>query len=138
MNKRQWLRRKRAIILAKRKKLKIFFGYILELENDNWYVGITERGTERLYEHFCGLGAKWTKLHKPVRIHKVEYIGSDNNSAASWEEETTLLYMEQHGYKNVRGAGWCQINMPQRPRELIRRLAKKLATDFLSVQFLSV
>ena len=132
MNKQQWLRRKRAIIRAKKQTLEIFLGYILELENNHWYIGITERGTERLFEHFCNVGAKWTKLHKPVRIHKVEYIGSNNDSANRWEKETTLLYMERYGYKNVRGAGWCQINMPQRPQELIRRLAKKCATIIFS------
>ena len=127
---KQWLRRRRAIIQAKKRTLGIFLGYILELENDNWYVGITERGTERLYEHFSGLGAKWTKLHKPVRIHKVEYIGSDKNSAGRWEKETTLLFMQKKGYKKVRGFTWCQIEMQQRPGALIRRLAKQLATNF--------
>ena len=121
------------MITAKKKILKIFIGYILHLENDNWYVGITFRGVERLYEHFCGLGSKWTKLHKPVTIHKVEYIGSDIICASAWEKKTTLSYMEDKGYKKVRGAGWCHIDMSQRPQELIRRLAKKLATDYLSV-----
>ena len=121
-----------ARIIAKKKELKIYIGYILQLENDNWYVGITFRGIERLYEHFCGLGAKWTKLHKPVTIHKVEYIGSDISYASAWEKQTTLSYMEEKGYKKVRGAGWCHIDMPQRPQELIRRFAKKCATIFLN------
>ena len=128
-----WMKKRRqAMIIAKKKVLKIFTGYILQLENDNWYVGITERGTDRLYEHFCGLGAKWTKLHKPVTIHRVEYIGSNQNSASAWEKETTLSYMEKKGHKKVRGYLWCKIHMPQRPRELIQRLAKKCATIFLN------
>ena len=126
-----WMRKRHAIIVAKKKILKIFIGYILQLENDNWYVGITFRGTDRLYEHFCGLGAKWTKLHKPFAIHKVEYIGSDISSARAWEKNTTLSYMEDKGYNKVRGAGWCQIDIRQRPQELIRRLAKKLTASFL-------
>ena len=133
MNKQQrWLKRKLAIIIAKKKQLKIFMGYILQLENDNWYVGITERGTDRLYEHFCGLGAKWTKLHKPVTIHRVEYIGSNISSASAWEKKTTLEMMCQKGYKHVRGYQWCHIDMPQRPQELISILAKKLATEWTS------
>lgn len=125
-------KRRHTMIIAKKKELKIFIGYILQLENDNWYVGITFRGTERLYEHLCGLGAKWTKLHKPVTIHKIEYIGPDITSASSWEKETTLSYMEEKGYKKVRGYTWCHLDMKQRPRELIHRLAKKLAKNFFS------
>ena len=120
------------MIIAKKKVLKIFTGYILQLENDNWYIGITFRGIERLYEHLCGLGAKWTKLHKPLTIHKIEYIGSDITSASSWEKETTLSYMEEKGYKKVRGYTWCHLDMKQRPRELIRRLAKKCATEWIN------
>ena len=106
-------------------------GYILQLENDNWYVGITERGTDRLYEHFCGLGAKWTKLHKPITIHSMEYIGSNQSSASVWEKKTALEMMCQKGYKSVRGYQWCHIDMPQRPLELISILAKKLAASYL-------
>ena len=101
-------------------------GYILQLENENWYVGITERGTDRLYEHFCGLGAKWTKLHKPVSIHRLDYIGSTKTEASEWEKQTTLELMHQKGYKNVRGYTWCQIALPQRPRELISKMATEL------------
>ena len=132
MTKQQrWLKRRLAIIIAKKKQLKIFIGYILQLENDHWYVGITQRGTDRLYEHFCGLGAKWTKMHKPVAIHRVEYIGSNRSSASAWEKKNTLEMMCQKGYKNVRGDRWCHIDMPQRPRELIRILAKKLTRQML-------
>ena len=101
-------------------------GYILELKNGNWYVGITERGIDRLYEHFCGLGAKWTKLHKPVTIHSFEYIGSNMNDASAWEKHTTLEMMYSKGYKKVRGYTWCKLEIQQRPYELIRKMAIEL------------
>jgi predicted GIY-YIG superfamily endonuclease len=123
----QWLKRRTAIIIAKKKQLKIFMGYILQLQNENWYVGITERGTDRLYEHFCGLGAKWTKLHKPVSIHRLDYIGSTKTEASEWEKQATLELMHRMGYKKVRGYTWCQLDMTQRPHELIRKMAIELA-----------
>ena len=130
MSKQQrWLKRKAAILGAKKKQLKIFMGYILQLEGGNWYVGITKRGTERLYEHFCGLGAKWTKLHKPVSIHAISYIGDNEDSANVWEKNNTLEMMCQKGYKNVRGYQWCQLVLLQRPGALIRLLAKQFATS---------
>ena len=132
MNKQRWFKKRRvAIICAKKNQLKIFMGYILQLENDNWYVGITARGTDRLYEHFCGLGAKWTKLHKPVSIHNVSYIGDNKCSASEWEKNTTLEMMCQKGYKKVRGYNWCHIVLQNRPDELIRKLAKELAENTL-------
>ena len=129
---RRWLKRRTAIIAAKKRTLKIYMGYILQLENDKWYIGISKRGTDRLYEHYCSLGAKWTKLHHPVAIHKIEYIGSNMKSALAWEKETTIEMMFQMGYKNVRGSSWCSIVLPQRPHELICRLANKLATELIS------
>ena len=124
------LRRRDAIIAAKKKKLKIFIGYILELKGGNWYVGISERGTYRVYEHFCGFGSKWTKLHRPVKVHTITYVGNKQN-AARWEKENTFQMMFQKGWEKVRGSHWCQIQLPERPKALVSWSATKLAEDFL-------
>jgi predicted GIY-YIG superfamily endonuclease len=114
---RKRLQQRDAIIAAKKKQLQIFIGYILELENDNWYVGISSRGTTRLYEHFCGFGSKWTKKHKPIKVHTITYVG-DRNTASSWEKENTLSLMAEKGWKNVRGYTWCQLELTKRPLSL--------------------
>ena len=128
---RKRLQRRDVIIAAKKKQLQIFIGYILQLEGDNWYVGISSRGTLRLYEHFCGFGSKWTKLHRPVKVHTITYVG-DKQNAARWEKENTLSLMYQKGWENVRGYNWCQIQLPERPKALVSWAARKLATDFLN------
>ena len=130
MNLKKFLQRKEAIISAKKKQLQIFIGYILELEEDNWYVGISSRGTYRLYEHFCGFGAKWTKLHRPVKVHTITFVGNSSN-AARWEKENTLSMMYLKGWEKVRGYNWCQIAL-KRPKAFVSWAAKKLAADFLS------
>ena len=45
--------------------------YILECEDNHWYVGSTSRSArERFSEHARERGgSKWTSLHKPIRLH---------------------------------------------------------------------
>jgi predicted GIY-YIG superfamily endonuclease len=43
--------------------------YVLKLEEDKWYVGLTTNLNQRLTQHFTGDGAKWTQLFKPKVEH---------------------------------------------------------------------
>jgi predicted GIY-YIG superfamily endonuclease len=78
--------------------------YVLKLENENWYVGITYNLNLRMAQHWSANGAKWTKLHKPISIEKVIYPGS-----TEIENQTTLELMEQYGKEKVRGGNYCKI-----------------------------
>lgn len=42
--------------------------YILELENQKYYVGKTENPEVRIDSHFQGEGSVWTKKYKPIRV----------------------------------------------------------------------
>lgn len=61
----------------------LYFVYILRCEDDSLYVGITTDVIRRFREHTScsGLGAKYTRSHKPVCIEAV-WI-TDNRSDAS-------------------------------------------------------
>jgi len=78
--------------------------YVLKLENENWYVGITYNLNLRMAQHWSGNGAKWTKLHKPISIEKVIYPAS-----TEIENQTTLELMEQYGKEKVRGGNYCKV-----------------------------
>ena len=69
--------------------------YVLELEDNCYYVGITMNLNQRLAQHWTGSGAKWTKLHKPVKIFSVTYQGH--------EQDITNEMIVQHGKEKVRG-----------------------------------
>jgi predicted GIY-YIG superfamily endonuclease len=86
--------------------------YILELLNNNWYVGYTENYTNRMNAHFNKEGAEWTKLHKPIRTLMI--IPGDKQT----EREVTLNYMKQYGWQRVRGDPWTRVNMKNQPEEL--------------------
>ena len=79
--------------------------YVLELEDDCFYVGITYNLNLRIAQHLSGTGAGWTKMHKPVKIVEVFHDGCTRQM----EDEVTKRYVEIYGAENVRGGSWCKI-----------------------------
>ena len=90
--------------------------YVLELENDNYYVGYTENFDTRMVSHFGGAGSMWTKLHKPKSV--LEVFRGDKGD----EHEKTIQLMMKHGYQKVRGGRLCQTIMNRPPMELSKRM----------------
>lgn len=87
MRKRQWL-------------------YILNLEHDKWYVGITTQGPEKRFnEHKSAIrAANWTKRHKPLEIEKWEDLGIvSKEHAEAYENKVTRSLMKERGLNNVHG-----------------------------------
>jgi len=78
--------------------------YVLELEGNNWYIGITYNFSIRLSQHLSGSGAGWTRLHKPIRVVEVFFEGCDRKM----EDEVTMRYMEKYGKDKVRGGSYCK------------------------------
>ena len=83
------------------------FVYVLLLEGRKLYCGWTaqENLPRRIAQHFCGNGAKWTMLHKPVAVLSV----IEGNKAL--ECGTTAALMARYGVESVRGAGWCKLEL---------------------------
>lgn len=79
--------------------------YILKLEDDCYYIGITMDLNKRLSQHWSGKGAKWTALHKPVSVEKVIFPVLDSKM----ENELTLEYMEKFGKDKVKGGYYCKV-----------------------------
>ena len=76
--------------------------YVLELEDDCFYIGITYNLNLRIAQHLSGAGAGWTKMHRPVKIVEVFYDGCTRQK----EDEVTKKYVEIYGAENVRGGSW--------------------------------
>jgi predicted GIY-YIG superfamily endonuclease len=82
--------------------------YILELEDGCWYVGQAHDPERRLARHRKGNAAQWTAANKPLRISQVLPETFDSEQAAAlFEDAVTLDLMRQHGWRNVRGGGYC-------------------------------
>lgn len=91
--------------------------YVLELENNNWYVGVSKDPDQRLLEHVSGpRGAQWTRLHKPIKIHEVlETKTFTQRGAAQYENMVTLQYALKYGEDKVRGGRYSSAKKPNYP-----------------------
>ena len=85
--------------------------YVLALRDNKYYVGITWNLNHRYAEHMQGRGARWTRMHQPVKILSVE--------PGDHENDTTIRLMREKGWQNVRGGKYCQLQMPAPPPELL-------------------
>lgn len=88
--------------------ISIIYIYILELENNKWYVGKTKNPNFRIEQHFESGGSEWTKIFKPIKIHELISNCDDFD-----EIKYTLKYMSMYGIDNVRGGPFCQIELPK-------------------------
>lgn len=80
--------------------------YILKLEHDKWYVGITSKTPDERYrEHKNNIrAAAWTRAHRPIKLYDSQNLGEISvEMAKSKETNTTLTYMRKYGVNNVRG-----------------------------------
>ena len=77
--------------------------YILQCENNKYYVGKTTNKDKRIIEHFTSKGSKWTQKYKPIKIIE-EHSGDEFD-----EEKHTLLMMNKYGIDNVRGGSYCKV-----------------------------
>ena len=91
--------------------------YALRLQGDEhaeayYYVGFTQDLPKRLYDHFHGEGATWTKLHPPINVMRI--LEGDKSD----ERATTIELMKHYGWNFVRGYCWCSQVLKAPPREL--------------------
>ena len=97
------------------------FLYCLKLEDDCWYVGISEDPIKRATKHGTSKGAAWTRKHKPLLPIKDNIIITDlgNIGLTQCELKEDLVTEEmqkEYGLNKVRGGYTihCQ-NMKVRP-----------------------
>lgn len=96
-------------ILAK--KIKEYV-YVLELEQQKFYIGSNYSANNNFERHFLGEGPPWTQTYKPVSV--VRIIPGNRIK----EKQITLQYMRKYGWTNVRGYAWSQINLKNPPKDL--------------------
>ena len=74
--------------------------YVLQLENNKYYVGKSSNKELRIKRHINGIGSAWTKKYKPIN----ELTPLTNPQPSFWELWETLELMKKYGVDNVRGS----------------------------------
>ena len=99
--------------------------YVLELDNQHFYCGVSKDLCRRLEEHWTQRAAQYTRIHKPVRVHAIHRCEGSGADVLALERRVTLDLMVESirhhgpdGWNRVRGGPWCAPTMPQPPREL--------------------
>jgi predicted GIY-YIG superfamily endonuclease len=85
---------------------KHYWLYVLRLEEDKYYVGVTSKTPEeRFREHLNGIrAAKWTLKYKPVSIYDQKELGlMTYDYAQKYENIVVRRYMKERGYNITRG-----------------------------------
>lgn len=85
--------------------------YVLELEDNRYYIGRTSNFIQRMKDHFIEGGSIYTKKYKPIKIKEVR-----EEISCYDERDKTLEYMEKYGWENVRGYAWCQQTLSKKPK----------------------
>ena len=94
--------------------------YILELEDDCWYVGTSTNFSRRFQQHIDGEGSAWTKFHKPIKIERTMECTS-----VFMEDNMTKTLMMEFGIDKVRGGSYCQVELRE---DQILNLKREFAT----------
>jgi hypothetical protein len=90
--------------------------YILQLEDDCWYVGKTADIDKRILSHMKGAGSVWTRLHKPVTVHTIFQDVSPFD-----EDKYTKMYMAKYGMDKVRGGAYVLPELTPDVKALLQR-----------------
>lgn len=93
--------------------------YVLKLEEDRYYVGLTTNLKQRYQQHCAGVGAKWTALYSPVEI--IDLYAGDR------EQEITEKLIAEHGWAVVRGGDYCFIKQlsPKQAKRMLGRMKQR-------------
>lgn len=107
--------------------------YILQLEDNKYYVGKTGNVVQCWKDHILGNKSYWTSMYKPISIIKViEDCGDDK---VFNEDKYVKEYMLLYGIDNVRGGTYNQYKLNY---SIVSSLEKELKTsndikDFLNI-----
>ena len=70
--------------------------YVLELEDNRYYVGRTSNFIQRMNEHFTSNGSIYTKKYKPIKI--IEIV---EEKTPFDERDKTIEYMKKYSWEKL-------------------------------------
>ena len=95
--------------------------YVMQLQNDKYYIGKTSNPHFRFDNHFAHNGSEWTKLYKPIKI--LELIPNCDNYD---EDKYTYKYMDKYGIDNVRGGSYTTPILDAITRDQLKKISNSI------------
>ena len=89
--------------------------YILECEDNKWYVGKSADVQRRFKQHTEGKGSEWTREYAPIRIAETRTMTSQFD-----ETNVTKELMKKYGVENVRGGAYVALELSDEQETAIR------------------
>lgn len=89
--------------------------YVLECEDNKWYVGKSTDVQKRFKQHTEGKGSEWTREYAPIRIAETRPITSPHD-----ETNVTKDLMKKYGIDNVRGGAYASLELTEEVEDMIR------------------
>jgi predicted GIY-YIG superfamily endonuclease len=90
--------------------------YIIQCENNKYYVGRTKDYNNRFTQHINNQGSVWTRIHKPIKLLKIIPCHDPFD-----EDKYTKMYMSKYGIDNVRGGSYTTINIDNNIKKFIEK-----------------
>lgn len=97
------------------------FIYILQLEQQKYYIGKTNNPQFRLEHHFNSNGSEWTKIYKPLKVLEIKPNCDDYD-----EDKYTRIYMDKYGINNVRGGSYSSIRLDKNTIDNLIRMSNSV------------
>jgi hypothetical protein len=95
------------------------FIYVIQLQEEKYYIGKTDNPQFRLDSHFNSNGSEWTKKYQPLSV--VEIIPDCDDYD---EDKYTRRYMDKYGIDNVRGGSFCEVVLDENTIKLLEKMSK--------------
>src|SRR5947209_4062207 len=102
--------------------------YVLELKDNNYYIGKTNNFDIRFQVHKDGHGSKFTKIFKPINV--LHIYSTDNEDFD--EKIITLYYMGIKSINNVRGSNYHYVNLTNKTKNKIKLEINNLNYEYIN------
>ncbi|MGD0175393.1 MAG: GIY-YIG nuclease family protein [Candidatus Bathyarchaeia archaeon] len=80
----------------KTRNRKTHYVYLLLCDNGSYYTGYTNDVTSRFARHKKGQGARYTRMHRPIRVVYVEEFGTRKAATGRERQIKALSHEEKH------------------------------------------
>ncbi|EMF9034074.1 MULTISPECIES: GIY-YIG nuclease family protein [Vibrio] len=89
-----------------------YWVYILRLEGNRFYVGVSKTPEMRIFNHIHGFGSTWTLLYSPFKVEHIQKLEgvSDYRAACLIEKRITLEAANSWGGEYVRGSTFTNVD----------------------------